>query len=460
MAEGDEFGFWQPERRRDLTGPIPRLSRPTASPAQPTASPAQPVRRHAVPRPRRTDAEQSQSQSGLDDGHDLWDDFADSVPLGLIPQRSARVASKRPNYLLRRVSVLVALGFIAAPLAMLFDSDDPRSSVADGSITTDQPLQLPTVVPESAAIAAAVAPAPTTAVPPPPSAATPPSSAVATTAAHAVTLPSSTEPATAATPTVVPSVDESPVQSTDTPDTEAASPIRSGSSGANEAVNAEERQVEAAPETVAPTCSSEYEVLPGDYWILIADKVGVSLSDLLEVNGAKTETALYPGRTICMPKDAAVPTTPAPTTVPSKPASPASTSPTTTQATPASTTPASTPASTTAPPTTVASTPQPTTSAAAPKESYTKAEVEAIIRSVWPDNLEDEAVRIATRESGLIPTVRNYCCFGLFQMYWDVHKSWMKDAGVTSSDQLFDPVVNTYIAYSMYLRSGGWGPWT
>ncbi len=87
-------------------------------------------------------------------------------------------------------------------------------------------------------------------------------------------------------------------------------------------------------------------------------------------------------------------------------------------------------------------------------------EAEAIIRSVWPDSLEDRAVLIARRESNLQPDVRNYCCFGLFQIYFDVHKSWLADLGVTSAEQLYDPLVNARAAYTLYQRSGGWGPWS
>ena len=48
-----------------------------------------------------------------------------------------------------------------------------------------------------------------------------------------------------------------------------------------------------------------------------------------------------------------------------------------------------------------------------------------IIRDVWPDDLEEEAIRIATRESNLIPTVKNYCCYGLFQIYYNAHRTWL-----------------------------------
>ena len=85
--------------------------------------------------------------------------------------------------------------------------------------------------------------------------------------------------------------------------------------------------------------------------------------------------------------------------------------------------------------------------------------MEAIIREVWPDDLEDEAVRIATRESNLNPTVRTYCCFGLFLIYWSVHRGWLSGLGVSAPSQLYDPRVNATAAYTLYQRSGGWGPW-
>lgn len=190
-----------------------------------------------------------------------------------------------------------------------------------------------------------------------------------------------------------------------------------------------------------PGCAKEYTVVAGDYWILIAKKVSVGLNELLDANNATTDTALYPGRTICLPANASTPTTAAPATV-------------------------AAPANAAAPATRAPATTAPTTTAAAPtttvpiRTTYTRAEVEAIIREIWPDDLENEAVRIATRESNLLPTAQNFCCYGLFQIYWNVHKGWLAGIGVTSSQQLFDPRVNAWAALVLYNRSGGWGPWT
>ncbi len=177
------------------------------------------------------------------------------------------------------------------------------------------------------------------------------------------------------------------------------------------------------------TCSNTYTVARGDAWVLIAKKVGTTTKALLAANNATRRTALYPGRTVCLPKGAAVPaSTPAPTTT-AKP--------------PSTTVPA-------APPTTVAS---------RPVNNYSKAQAEQIIREVWPDDLEDHAVFIAKRESHLTPNVNNYCCYGLFQIYYSVHKKWLAQIGVTSAAQLWDPRINAYAALVLYQRAGSFAPW-
>jgi len=208
-----------------------------------------------------------------------------------------------------------------------------------------------------------------------------------------------------------------------------------------------------AAEAIAATqlvCAKEYEVVAGDYWILIAKKVSLSLEEVLAANNATTKTAIYPGRSVCLPSNASAPTT----------AAPATTEPPATTVKPSTTAPATTvKATTTTVKAAVKTTSTSTPAAAAPKNSYSKAEAEAIIRQVWPDDLEDEAVRIATRESNLNPAVRNYCCFGLFQIYYNVHKTWLGQMSVKSADQLYDPMTNAYVAYAMYLKAGGWGPW-
>jgi LysM repeat protein len=204
--------------------------------------------------------------------------------------------------------------------------------------------------------------------------------------------------------------------------------------------------LEATPEaalvvTTAP-CGAEYELVAGDYWIRIADAAGVSLAELLDVNDASVDTVLVPGRSICLPVGAATPSPPvtvAPASAPKAPTAPSTTS---------------TPSR---PATTVA--PAPTTTVAARPAAVPRSQAVAIIRDVWPDHLEERALEIAWRESNHQSNVNNWCCYGLFQIHWEAHRSWLSTLGVTSVSQLYDPVVNATAAYALYQRSGGFGPW-
>lgn len=202
--------------------------------------------------------------------------------------------------------------------------------------------------------------------------------------------------------------------------------------------------------TAPAPCANVYEPVAGDYWLRIAEASGVTLEDLLAKNDATTETPLYPGEEICLPAGAAAPapSTEAPTT-----AAPTTAAPTTEPPT-------------TVPPTTVAPTTQPaTTTTEAPQSTApgtpapSGGEIEQIIRDVWPDELEEQALRIAFRESSYRPDAENFCCLGLFQIYWEVHRSWLAERGVTSRDQLFEARTNVEAAYALYQRSGGFGPW-
>ncbi len=206
-------------------------------------------------------------------------------------------------------------------------------------------------------------------------------------------------------------------------------------------------------EKVATTnsCATKYTIVAGDSWIGIARRAGVTTKALLAANNAKATTAIYPGRTVCLPAGATQPpvTTKPVTTTTAKPATTTTAKPKTTPTTakPVTTTTAKPATTTTKAPVVV------------PTRTYSRAEVEAIIREVWPDELEDKAVAIAKRESNLIPTARNSCCLGLFQIYYSVHKTWLAAMGITSSSQLFDPRANAYAALVLYNRAGGWGPW-
>lgn len=163
----------------------------------------------------------------------------------------------------------------------------------------------------------------------------------------------------------------------------------------------------------ASCANGTYTVVRGDGWLAIAKKLGVTSKALLAANNATTSTALHPGRTICVPSGGQAPA-------------------------PAAQTPAP---------------------AAAPVKNLTPAENEAIIRAAWPDELEEEALRIARRESNLRNNAKNWCCYGLFQIHWNAHKSWLAGIGITKPEQLFDPTVNANAAYALYQRAGSFRPW-
>lgn len=221
-----------------------------------------------------------------------------------------------------------------------------------------------------------------------------------------------------------------------TPDAVVASPAPTASEAppaTRAAVPQAQPQAQSATASRA-ACGRSYTVAAGDAWVVIAKRHGVTTASLLAVNGATRRTMLYPGRTICLPANATTPTT----------AKPAAAKPVTT---------------TTAKPTTPTTAKPAATVPPAPTRTYSRDEVIQIIREVWPDHLEDEAIRIATRESNLKPAARNYCCIGLFQIYFNVHKRWLATIGVTNANQLTDPRVNAYAAVTLWNRAGSWAPW-
>jgi hypothetical protein len=195
-----------------------------------------------------------------------------------------------------------------------------------------------------------------------------------------------------------------------------------------------------APTTVAPTtttqpCPQRFEVRRGDSWYGLAEATGVSVRRLLTLNAATLDSMLFPGRSLCFPSEARRP--PAPTTTTKAP-----------------------PTMTRAPSRNVTTTPTgpPPTTVAIPPRASTD-EVLRLIRQEWPVELHDEAIRIAQRESRLLSDVRNSCCWGLFQIHFRVHQTWLATQGVTQAVHLLDAHTNVKVARALYLRSGGWGPW-
>jgi len=156
----------------------------------------------------------------------------------------------------------------------------------------------------------------------------------------------------------------------------------------------------------AASCTRYHTAKPNDSWSRIAARFNVRLDALLKMNSATADSALFIGDSLCV-----------------------------------STQPVLTP----------------------PTQTYSRRQVVAIIREVWPDELEETALFVARRESNLVPSVvggKNNCCLGLFQMYWSVHQSWLTKSGVTEPSQLLDPRVNTQAALALYRRNGNsWRPW-
>jgi LysM repeat protein len=164
------------------------------------------------------------------------------------------------------------------------------------------------------------------------------------------------------------------------------------------------------PATTTPASSTAgaYVVRSGDSLFGISRALGVSFAALLDANGLTPATLILPGMTLSVPagRGPVPPTTPPPT---------------------------------------------------APNGVST-AGAERIIRQVWPDDLEQMAVDIARRESGLRPTAQNACCVGLFQIYYDVHSGWLASMGIGSRHALFDARTNARAALALY-QQAGWAPW-
>jgi hypothetical protein len=209
-----------------------------------------------------------------------------------------------------------------------------------------------------------------------------------------------------------------------------------------------------------PACAGEYSVVSGDYWVRFAESTDADLGAWLRANDASVDTPLYAGDVLCIPEGA------------SAPAPPATAAPTTTEAPETTEPPPTTEASATADPRTTTDappeTPAPTTTATleptappatTPDPPVSRSGAEAIIRDVWPDDLEEQAVVIAQRESNLRADAYNgWCCYGLFQIYFDANRSFLASLGVTTAEQLLNARTNAMVAYAMYQRSG-WSPW-
>lgn len=388
-----------PRTRRDSSGPIPRTRRHHDSGAVATVAP-----------PVRTTDDETGAPT-IDDPRDAaFDGRLDDGVVEPRPVPGIGVSFGAVDPFLIRLAIIVAVGVLLIPLALAFRSSD----TADGTVRSQQvvasggpALGRDRAVPVDAGAFGATG-----------------------TSRHADTPASN--PPTAAAPADAPAATAT------------------------------------APPVTVPPCTMTYEVHAGDFWIRLAEESGVRLADLLRANGATVQTPLYPGDDICLPPGATRPspptTTTAPTTTaaPAPPSRPSTAGSSTGSSSTARSAPAPTPPPTTAPPATVPRTTPPTTTAPRPRASTeSPAQVEAIIREIWPADQADRAVLVAQRESRLRPDAYNgHCCYGVFQIYWSVHRSWLSSHGVTTSAHLLDARTNVRMAYELYRRSGGWGPWS
>jgi hypothetical protein len=163
-----------------------------------------------------------------------------------------------------------------------------------------------------------------------------------------------------------------------------------------------------APAVSAASCTQYHSARPNDSWTRLAARFKTPLSELLALNNATIRTALFVGDRVCISTQSAV-------TIPSS------------------------------------------------TEQFTRKQSRAVIREVWPDELEETALFVAQRESNFVHSVvggKGDCCIGLFQIYWSVHRSWLAASGITTAEQLLNPRTNAEAALALYRRNGNsWRPW-
>jgi hypothetical protein len=357
------------------------------------------------------------------------------IPLSPVAPLASRLGLGAVDPLLARLGAIVVAGVLLLPLALaarggsqdaLADAGDAVPA-ADASADPTLAAGASTGAAEQASVAtsfdASADAAATTAKAA--EASTPPSGGdVAAAAAQASVATVTTEQSQAAAAATVPAADVPQ------------------SVSASTAAPADAATVNEPADRLTPDCSLAYEAGQGDSWYRIADAAGITPRALMDHNLAGLDTPIFPGDEICLPAGATIPEQPVVSTAP-----PATTAPTTSPPT-------------TAKPTTTTTTVKPTTTTAPPAPPASTAEVQALIREIWPDELEEKALAVAWRESNYKATAYNgWCCYGVFQIHWTAHKSWLSNYSITSTNDLFDARKNITAAYALYQQSGGWGPW-
>lgn len=89
--------------------------------------------------------------------------------------------------------------------------------------------------------------------------------------------------------------------------------------------------------------------------------------------------------------------------------------------------------------------------------SYSVEDIKQLIRSTWPADQVEMALKVAQRESSYNPRDENFCCLGIFQIYYEVNQSYVHRFGYTRED-LFDPAANIRVAFALW-QDRGWAPW-
>lgn len=399
-------------------------------------------------------------------GHDDFDDFddfdhgasdddhtAESIWLEPARRRSAAragvFASVDPRLL--SVGALALAAVLAVPLISTLTDDDGSArmrSVTETVVTT-------TLAPPSSTIVA---------LPPDQQA----SAAPAGSAAAAVPADNSTSSDEAS----VAGQQANASSGSDTPVAADAAPVAAEAAPAASSRFPDSAGLPAPSQRVSGHCGNPYTVQQGDFWARLASATGMSTDDFVAYNNVTIDTTIHPGDIVCLPLGTAitVPTTAAPEP-PATTAAQQQESGDASQETQArdnnddddDSDRDSTAQSTQAPSTQAPSTQAPSTTQAPsrPSSSTSRSDVEQMIRDVWPDELEEKALQIAYRESRYRTNVTSPsgCCHGVFQLHHQ-HLRWMSQYGVTSVDDLFDARTNIEMAYALYERSGGWGPWS
>ena len=95
--------------------------------------------------------------------------------------------------------------------------------------------------------------------------------------------------------------------------------------------------------------------------------------------------------------------------------------------------------------------------------TLTGREVYDLCRSVgFTESQAEVMVNIAWGESSwrVAPSPHPACCWGLFQINWDAHQSWLKrDFGLKKAEDLHDPTINAKAARQLYVWRGNYNDW-